>query len=128
MGPFLEMATIGGIEGAGRVTLTKGASGLPQFVGSMTVAVDQWRRAVELVHAGEPVQYAGPARTGDGTKDVTLNVLVTKVHNPSAAGARVDFVSTELPCEQRSDGRENPACCHSNSRSACSHQRGGFVS
>ena len=91
------MSTIGGIEGKGRVTLMTGKGGLPQFVGSLTVDIEDWRRVVELQMAMEPTKYIGPARTNEGTKSVTLNVLITKVHSPSAAGARVDFVSTGPP-------------------------------
>jgi hypothetical protein len=96
------MATIGGIEGKGRVTLTT-VRGLKQYIGSITVAPEKWRRAAELLSADEPVRYVGSVRSEQGTKSVTLNVRVTKVHTPTIGGARVDFVSTGPPVAASAD-------------------------
>jgi hypothetical protein len=92
--------TIGGIEGRGRAILAKGAGRLPHFIGSLTVAIDDWRGVVELQMAGDPTKYIGPALTNEGAKSVTLNALITKVHTPSAVGTRVDFISTGPPLNE----------------------------
>jgi hypothetical protein len=90
------VATLAGIEGKGRVTLLR-RGGVLVYVGSLELDIAHYGRAGELLKSDEPVKYIGPAHTKTGTKDATLNVRVTKVHTPSIARVRVDFVSTGAP-------------------------------
>lgn len=93
----LSMPTIGGIEGKGRVILVSEPGRLPRFVGALTIALEDWRRAVELMKSDDPAKYIGPVRDKHGVKAMRLNVRITKVHTPSTIGARIDFVSTGAP-------------------------------
>lgn len=94
------MATLNGMKGTGSVTLVPESPGRPPHYGAIFLDLDDHHRVVGLVETGSPARFVGPIDGSGGSKTVTLNVVVTKVHAPMPLGIRVNFVSTGAPLSE----------------------------